>query len=1374
MRATQRRGDPRPYAALTIKWKNGSDKRIALVDTGSEVTIIQGEPLEIEGSWLTVNGIGGDVPAKRATLRIQVDEGPEMDHPVIIMNQPDNIIGMDIIGKTGHWTPSGWYQFSLRPVKPRARAVACEVGVAKWDYVRIPKPLGIANQKQYRIPGGAEAQEAIRETIEGLVQAKVLEPANSPHNSPLWAVRKEDGKKWRIVTDLRGVNKVTPPLTAAFPAAADVLEAVGRGHYEWMGVIDVSNAFFSIKIHPADRDLFAITFQGRQYRYTVLPQGWVHSPTICHGMINEDVLGTPFRKKPKGVHTYMDDILVGDDDEGTVKMAIEDICRHLVARGWKVNPDKVQGPAREVKYLGCLWSSGARRRIPDKVVDAIEALEEPSTPKEARRIAGLLSYWRQYVPHMGGIIRPLYQMGAAKKGEAPNKERAAKALREAKEAVREYQSLTGDAGGPVEVQVLTKRGGIAWAFLQKTNGKREPLGYYWEPVERMFETNLQRRLYGASRAAAHARRAYGMDREITIRTTAPLEVEETIVNERKGPPKRDPEEKWREQIRSLGVKTETGPLLAALENILPETRGRFLVLEGLDRAGKTTIQEKILKYLDKAIGWKFPSPENSRLQKHLSGEEPLEEGAAVEAFIEDRKAQRARMERALQEGTDIVADRYCYSGWAYGEMATGTPWREIEEKEISGGMLPPDMWIYIKVDPGEAAKRADYGKSRYEDPEKQRRTGEIFQEIAQERGGIIIESGPGTWESVKKALKEWEPKECPKEAGKAETAGDAPPYDDLTDSQKMAAWFTDGSAEDSGASGRRWRAAAWNPKTKEKLIETGDGQSSQWAELKAVQMALQAGAKYIYTDSSALDNLLRVWGPTLKAREWKSGGKEIWRDKELVEDVMRRIPENDLHIRHVRAHGRALYPEEEKGNREVDQMTKGTYLYAMWPVEATGYPDPEPPLLPLHITIRYGEAEPAWKAKWRRLTERKVTLLEKVTGPEGEAVRVSTGPQLAALLGEKTPHMTLKVNPGYRPEDLEGMVKRTPPRLQKGKDIRAEPRRTEVLNSRIVMAEWRDRLTEEVWVPPRKSTAAVLLLTGPMGAGKSTEMLKLLEGKKSLLVRHPADNRGYVARGREGTTVPEVWARDPSELPDLTGYEVIGLDECQWRGEEWQKWAREQRKSGRDVIVAGLGRILGPRGENIRHPYTDAWDTVADRHRRLVGWCDNCGGEAQGTLRLPPVPTTTDPEAWVGDKDVYRTLCQECAEAQITEARPLPRRPQKMTTMAAGQDVYAAEDKQIRPGETAKIRTGVAAAPPKGQYIQLKTRSGYALKGLDVRGGVIDRDYDGEIQVILHNGTRQSVTIQRGERIAQAILKTSADQTYGNRHRSGGLGSTGT
>ena len=127
--------------------------------------------------------------------------------------------------------------------------------------------------------------------------------------------------------------------------------------------------------------------------------------------------------------------------------------------------------------------------------------------------------------------------------------------------------------------------------------------------------------------------------------------------------------------------------------------------------------------------------------------------------------------------------------------------------------------------------------------------------------------------------------------------------------------------------------------------------------------------------------------------------------------------------------------------------------------------------------------------------------------------------------------------------------------------------------------------------------------------------------------------------------------------------------------------------------------------------------------------------------------------------------------------------PAYATSGAAGMDVVSAEEVTIAPGARHAVATGLALAIPQGYEIQVRPRSGLALKhGITVPNtpGTIDSDYRGELKVILINHGTEPFAIARGDRVAQLVLAPVVQAAWeevaeldATERGEGGFGSTG-
>ena len=129
--------------------------------------------------------------------------------------------------------------------------------------------------------------------------------------------------------------------------------------------------------------------------------------------------------------------------------------------------------------------------------------------------------------------------------------------------------------------------------------------------------------------------------------------------------------------------------------------------------------------------------------------------------------------------------------------------------------------------------------------------------------------------------------------------------------------------------------------------------------------------------------------------------------------------------------------------------------------------------------------------------------------------------------------------------------------------------------------------------------------------------------------------------------------------------------------------------------------------------------------------------------------------------------------------------PAYETAGSAGMDIraYLKEPVELLPGQRALIPTGIYLEIPEGYEVQIRARSGLAIKrgiGLVNGIGTIDSDYRGEVKIALINWGDEPFVISNGERVAQMVAAryekvefTVADELSETERGSGGFGHTG-
>ena len=152
--------------------------------------------------------------------------------------------------------------------------------------------------------------------------------------------------------------------------------------------------------------------------------------------------------------------------------------------------------------------------------------------------------------------------------------------------------------------------------------------------------------------------------------------------------------------------------------------------------------------------------------------------------------------------------------------------------------------------------------------------------------------------------------------------------------------------------------------------------------------------------------------------------------------------------------------------------------------------------------------------------------------------------------------------------------------------------------------------------------------------------------------------------------------------------------------------------------------------------------TAAQRLLQDLGYSNAHQQPSKGPIQATPTTADSIPTTTINDHSIHIQLLSEHAKM-----------PTRATDEATGYDLYSAYDHTILPQSRLLVATDIALKPPPGTYVQIMPRSGLALKyQIDTKAGVIDRDYCGNIMVLLHNSSSEQFEVKRGDRIAQFIV----------------------
>ncbi|PKY06068.1 thymidylate kinase [Aspergillus campestris IBT 28561] len=193
------------------------------------------------------------------------------------------------------------------------------------------------------------------------------------------------------------------------------------------------------------------------------------------------------------------------------------------------------------------------------------------------------------------------------------------------------------------------------------------------------------------------------------------------------------------------------------------TRGALIVVEGLDRAGKSSQCEVLRERLEKAghdvKHIRFPdrtTPIGTLIDNYLRGTTHLDDHTIHLLFSANRWEAAETIRTAIEAGTTVLVDRYSYSGAVYsaakGNAALGLEWAWAPEI----GLPRPDVCLFLRISPEEAGARGGFGAERYENEPMQRRVRELFQTLFDRlpAGDVMIVDAGAAFEKVSRDI--WE------------------------------------------------------------------------------------------------------------------------------------------------------------------------------------------------------------------------------------------------------------------------------------------------------------------------------------------------------------------------------------------------------------------------------------------------------------------------------------------------------------------------------------------------------------------------------------------------------------------------------------------
>uniref|UniRef100_A0A669CE02 Gypsy retrotransposon integrase-like protein 1 n=1 Tax=Oreochromis niloticus TaxID=8128 RepID=A0A669CE02_ORENI len=299
-------------------------------------------------------------------------------------------------------------------------------------------------------------------------------------NTPIFPVKKANTGKYRLVHDLRAINEVTEQIPPVVANPHTLLNQVTPKE-QWFSVIDLSNAFFSVPLHPDSQHLFGFTFEGQKYTYTRLPQGFQNSPTLYAEALKKS-MSLCTLPAPGQFLLYVDDILITGNTKADCKANTMTVLHHLAEQGHKVSQHKLQLWSPKVTYLGHTLT-GEGKTLLDSRKLAVQNAPKPLTKQQMMSLLGLCNFCRSWIPEYASLAQPLqnliYGKNLALKDKLEWTPEAEKAFSNLKLALQTSTVLAlPDYDKPFYLHVDGGAGYMKAVLTQAFGEKQRPLAFY--------------------------------------------------------------------------------------------------------------------------------------------------------------------------------------------------------------------------------------------------------------------------------------------------------------------------------------------------------------------------------------------------------------------------------------------------------------------------------------------------------------------------------------------------------------------------------------------------------------------------------------------------------------------------------------------------------------------------------------------------------------------------------------------------------------------------------------------------------------------------------------------------------------------------------
>nr|GBM06712.1 Retrovirus-related Pol polyprotein from transposon 17.6 [Araneus ventricosus] len=226
-------------------------------------------------------------------------------------------------------------------------------------------------QKPYRVPYNLKNE--MRNQINILLDAGIIQPSTSPYCAPVLLVKKSDGS-FRLVADLRKLNSKTIPDNSPLPKIDEMIDQLSGAKF--FSTMDLTSGFHQMSMHPDHMHYTGIATEFGLFEYKRLPFGLKNASASFQRLMRIVLAGLSDLQ----IACYIDDVIIASHNFQDHLQRLELVFQRLTAANLKVKPSKCSFLQFEISFLGHTVREG--QVLPDpKNLDSIKNTMPPQTKK---------------------------------------------------------------------------------------------------------------------------------------------------------------------------------------------------------------------------------------------------------------------------------------------------------------------------------------------------------------------------------------------------------------------------------------------------------------------------------------------------------------------------------------------------------------------------------------------------------------------------------------------------------------------------------------------------------------------------------------------------------------------------------------------------------------------------------------------------------------------------------------------------------------------------------------------------------------------------------------------------------------------------------